>query len=123
MPCLQFFTQRLQLKAKLAPSHHPWWPKAQGLGLKFCEPRLSKAKPKPGLLGQAGPAHHYSRGHQIPQKKVQMVEKPKWLIVYLCKMPAIMEGFKRLRVAVIEKKDCINSHICHLNLVLSIGLL
>ena len=35
-------------------------------------------------------------------------------------MPAIVEGFKKLRVAVIEKKDCINDHICHLNLILSI---
>jgi len=39
-------------------SPKPWRPKAQGLGLKFCEPRLLKAKPKLGLSGQAGPAHH-----------------------------------------------------------------
>jgi hypothetical protein len=35
-------------------------------------------------------------------------------------MPAIVEGFKKLRVAFIEKKDCINDCICHANLILSI---
>jgi len=32
----------------------------EGLGFNFCKPRLSKAGPKPGLSGRAGPAHHYS---------------------------------------------------------------
>jgi len=33
-------------------------PMAQSSGLKVIEPRLSKAEPKPGLSGRAGPAHH-----------------------------------------------------------------
>ena len=36
----------------------PALPRAFGLGLKFYRPRLSKAEPKPGLSGRAGPAHH-----------------------------------------------------------------
>jgi len=36
----------------------PWRLKAQGSGFNFCKPRLSKAEPKPGLSGRAGPAHH-----------------------------------------------------------------
>jgi hypothetical protein len=31
---------------------------AQGSGLKFCKPKVSKAEPKPGLSGRARPAHH-----------------------------------------------------------------
>jgi hypothetical protein len=33
------------------------------------EPRLSKAEPKPGLSGQAGPAHHY-RPYGIKDKAI-----------------------------------------------------
>jgi hypothetical protein len=55
------------------------------------------------------------RSHEVPKKEVQTAENPEWLIVYLCKMPAVVEGFKKLRVAFIEKKDCINDCICHSN--------
>ena len=44
--------------ASTIPLHEPQGLRAQGSGLKFIEPRLSKAEPKPGLSGRAGPAHH-----------------------------------------------------------------
>ena len=44
------------------------------------------------------------RSHEVPKKEVQTAENPEWLLVYLCKMPVVVEGFKKLRVAFIEKK-------------------
>ena len=38
-------------------------------------------------------------------------------VVYLCKMPAIVEGFKKIRVAFFQINDWINDCICNLNLI------
>ena len=40
-----------------------------------------------------------------------------WLIVYLCKTPAVVEGYKKIRVAFFKINDWINDCICHLNLI------
>jgi len=38
---------------------------------------------------------------------------PRWLIVYTCKVPAVVEGYKKIRVALNEINDWINDCICH----------
>jgi hypothetical protein len=42
---------------------------------------------------------------------------PWWLIVYTCKVPAVVEGFKKIRVAFFKIKDWINDCICNLNII------
>ena len=42
---------------------------------------------------------------------------PRWLIVYSCKVPAVVEGYKKIRVAFFEINDWINDCICNLNLI------
>ena len=37
----------------------------------------------------------------------------RWMIVYVCKMPAVVEGFKKIRVVFFKKNDWINDCICH----------
>jgi hypothetical protein len=38
-------------------------------------------------------------------------------VVYTCKMPAVVEGFKKIRVAFFKINDWINDGICNLNLI------
>ena len=42
---------------------------------------------------------------------------PRWLIVYTCKVPAVVEGFKKIKVAFFEINDWINDCICNLNFI------
>jgi len=47
--------------------------------------------------------------------------KWRWLssgyVVYTCKVPAVMEGFKKIRVVFFKINDWINDGICNLNLI------
>ena len=47
---------------------------------------------------------------------------PQWwtlggYVVYTCKMPAVVEGFKKIRVVFFKINDWINDCICNLNLI------
>jgi hypothetical protein len=42
---------------------------------------------------------------------------PQWLIIYTCKVPAVIEGFKKIRVEFFKINDWINNFICNLNII------
>jgi hypothetical protein len=42
---------------------------------------------------------------------------PGGYVVYSCKMPAVVEGFKKIRVAFFKINDWINDCICNINLI------
>ena len=53
----------------------------------------------------------------ILKEEVQWNPSRRWLIVYTCKVPAVVEGYKKIRVAFFEINDWINDCICNLNLI------
>ena len=59
--------------------------------------------------------HHHIKFNPSGLPKVG--PPPRWLIVYTCKVPAVVEGYKKIRVAFFEIDDWINDCICNVNLI------